>query len=208
MTSRNNSKYKIWRRLGINPWNSSQWPKNVKKKTPGQHGVSFNQIQMRQQKEQNVDYKTRLNEIRKVKSFYSNINQVQFLKYLKNSLKETHLNLSEMNPLAQQLNSRLDTWIHYAGFAKNPREARQLINHRRVKVNNKLCTFPSYVVSEGDLIHVNKLITSELLDQLNFNLGNTGELDMHSLSLIVLKPQGSFDICSWNSFYLISEHYR
>jgi len=45
------------------------------------------------------------------------------------------------------LNRRLQTLVHSKGLAKTPKEARQLITHRHISLNNKIVTIPSYVVT-------------------------------------------------------------
>jgi small subunit ribosomal protein S4 len=44
------------------------------------------------------------------------------------------------------LNRRLQTIVHKKGFAKSMKQARQLIIHRHILVNNKILTSPGYMV--------------------------------------------------------------
>lgn len=54
----------------------------------------------------------------------------------------------------QLLESRLDNLVYRLGFARTRRQARQLVNHCHVLVNDKKVNIPSYIVSVGDTIAV------------------------------------------------------
>jgi len=48
------------------------------------------------------------------------------------------------------LDRRLQTVIFKKGLAKTPKQARQLITHRHVKVNKSIVSIPSYIVNVND----------------------------------------------------------
>lgn len=50
------------------------------------------------------------------------------------------------------LERRLDNVLFMVGFSLSRAQARQLITHGHVRVNDRKVTIPSYVVKEGDLI--------------------------------------------------------
>jgi len=50
------------------------------------------------------------------------------------------------------LERRLDNVLFMLGFSLSRAQARQLITHGHVRVNDRKVTIPSYVVKEGDLI--------------------------------------------------------
>ncbi|MBP5301593.1 MAG: 30S ribosomal protein S4 [Bacilli bacterium] len=50
--------------------------------------------------------------------------------------------------------SRLDNIVFRSGFASTRREARQLVNHRHILVNNRINNFPCYLCSVNDVISI------------------------------------------------------
>jgi len=56
--------------------------------------------------------------------------------------------------LLKLLECRLDNVVYRSGFAATRAEARQLISHRAVKVNEKITSIPSYQVKAGDVIEI------------------------------------------------------
>ncbi|MDL2262345.1 30S ribosomal protein S4 [Bacteroidales bacterium OttesenSCG-928-I21] len=70
--------------------------------------------------------------------------------------------------LLQLLESRLDNVVFRLGIAPTRASARQLVSHRHILVNGKLCNIPSYTIKPGDIIGVRErsksleLITNSL----------------------------------------------
>ena len=56
--------------------------------------------------------------------------------------------------LLQQLERRLDNVVFRLGFAQSRRQARQLVRHGHVAVDNRKVNIPSYEVSQGEEIAV------------------------------------------------------
>lgn len=56
--------------------------------------------------------------------------------------------------MIQLLEQRLDNTIYRMGFAKTRKQARQLVGHGFVLVNNTLVDIPSYQVSVGDVLSI------------------------------------------------------
>ena len=56
--------------------------------------------------------------------------------------------------LLSLLERRLDSVLRRAGMASSQAQARQVVRHRHVAVNGRVCDIPSRVVREGDLIEV------------------------------------------------------
>lgn len=54
--------------------------------------------------------------------------------------------------LLRQLETRLDNVVYRLGFATTRQQARQLVSHRHVLVNNRKLNIPSYAVQSGDSI--------------------------------------------------------
>src|SRR2546429_7187734 len=69
MSKREESKYKINRRLGVNLWGRSKSPLNRREYGPGQHG---------QRRKKPSDYGTQLSAKQKLKGYYANIGERQF----------------------------------------------------------------------------------------------------------------------------------
>lgn len=56
--------------------------------------------------------------------------------------------------LLQLLEARLDNTVFRLGLAKTRRQARQLVSHRHIVVNNQVVNIPSYELKSGDVITV------------------------------------------------------
>lgn len=111
------------------------------KSGPGQHGFSMGR---------GSEYSTQLREKQKVKRIYG-VLEKQFRIYYKKaaSIKgNTGLNLLRI------LESRLDNLVYRMGFASTRAEARQLVSHKSILVNNKVVNIPSYQVGVNDVISV------------------------------------------------------
>lgn len=108
---------------------------------PGQHGVS----RMRRRVS---EYGLQLREKQKAKRFYG-ILEKQFKGYYNKASKvrgATGLKLLEL------LETRLDNVVYRLMFAKSRAEARQMVSHGHVRVNDKKVTIPSYKVAVGQTI--------------------------------------------------------
>lgn len=109
---------------------------------PGQHGQArFRKVS---------DYAIQLREKQKVKNIYG-ILEGQFRNYFhKADLKKgiTGENLLIM------LERRLDNTVFRLGFASSRKQARQLIRHNHILVNDRKVNIPSFLISVGDVITV------------------------------------------------------
>ncbi len=117
---------------------------------PGMHGQS------RRQKVS--DYGTQLREKQKVKRIYG-LQEKQFLSYYKEAARLpgiTGLNLLHL------LESRLDNIVFRMGLASSRTEARQLVRHNHIKVNDCLLNIPSYQVPVGSRIAINEKAAEHL----------------------------------------------
>lgn len=52
------------------------------------------------------------------------------------------------------LERRLDNVVYRMGFASTRAEARQLVTHKAILVNDKIVNVPSYLIKPGDVISV------------------------------------------------------
>ena len=56
----------------------------------------------------------------------------------------------------EKLETRLDTALYRTHFSYSYKNARQLISHKKVYVNNKIVQYNSYLIKKGDVITFDK----------------------------------------------------
>ncbi len=142
MSKRENSKYKIDRRLGVNLWGRPKSPYNKREYGPGQHG---------QRRKKPSNYGTQLMAKQKLKGYYGNIGERQFRRYYEEAVRRRG---DTAEHLVGLLERRLDAVVYRAKFAMTPFAARQLINHGHIRVNGRRVNIASYQVRDGDVIEV------------------------------------------------------
>jgi len=142
MSKRIASKYKIDRRLGVNLWGRAKSPVNKREYGPGQHG---------QRRRKPSDFGVQLMAKQKLKGYYGNISEKQFLRYYKEAVRRTG---DTSENLIGILECRLDAVIYRMKFVPTVFAARQLVSHGHVKVNGVKVTIPSYMVKIGDKVEL------------------------------------------------------
>src|SRR5690349_23843924 len=142
MSKREESKYKINRRLGVNLWGRAKSPLNRREYGPGQHG---------QRRKKQSDYGIQLAAKQKLKGYYANIGERQFRRYYQEAMRRRG---DTGEALIGLLERRLDTVVYRMKFVPTPFAARQVINHGHIKVNGKKVNIASYLVKEGDTIEL------------------------------------------------------
>jgi len=105
-------------------------------------------------------FKERLFEKQQFKNFYGCIPEYQ-LKNLFNILKNKKDNTDIINKFVILLESRLDVVIFRLQIAKTIFESKQIINHNKIKVNNKIVNFQNYILKKGDIISLTNFQKSE-----------------------------------------------
>jgi len=108
---------------------------------PGQHGK-------RRKKESN--YGLQLKEKQKAKNIYGMLER-QFRRYFK--IAERSKGVTG-HILLGMLERRIDNVIFRLSFSYSRSQARQLVCHNHVCVNNRKMNIPSYMVKKGDVIEV------------------------------------------------------
>ena len=109
---------------------------------PGQHGAkSGGKIS---------DYGIQLREKQKIRRIYG-ILERQFRKYFAEAERRRG---STGENLLKLLESRLDNVVYRMGFGSTRAEARQLVSHQSIKVNDVSVNIPSYLVKSGDTVTV------------------------------------------------------
>ena len=56
--------------------------------------------------------------------------------------------------LLQLLESRLDNTVYRLGFAVSRTQARQMVLHKHIMVNNRVVNIPSFILKAGDVIQI------------------------------------------------------
>jgi small subunit ribosomal protein S4 len=144
MSKRHSAKYKIDRRMGENIWGRPKSPVNRREYGPGQHG--------QRRKGKLSDFGTQLRAKQKLKGYYGDIREKQFLAFTYKEASRMKGNTAEN--LIGLLESRLDAVVYRAKFVPTVFAARQFVNHGHVHVNGKRVTIPSYRVKIDDVIEV------------------------------------------------------
>lgn len=139
---RENSKYKIDKRLGCNLWGRPKSPFNLKQSGPGMHGA---------RRSKPTDYGIQLMAKQKLKGYYGSIGEKQFRRYYHEA---SRLRGDSGQNLIGLLERRLDAVVYRAKFAPTVFASRQIVNHGHILVNGKRVNIPSYMVKEGDVIEV------------------------------------------------------
>ncbi len=107
---------------------------------PGQHG--------RDQRPKTVGYGVQLREKQKVKRIYR-VLENQFANYFAKADKKKGIT---GETLLLTLECRIDNVVYRLGFAPSRDQARQLVTHGHVLVNDKKLDIPSALVKAGDVI--------------------------------------------------------
>jgi len=96
------------------------------------------------------DYGLQLREKQKLRRMYGVLER-QFRNYYK---RAAQLKGSTGENLLRLLEGRLDNVVYRSGFGATRAEARQLVNHKAILVNNQVVNIPSYQVKPNDVISV------------------------------------------------------
>jgi small subunit ribosomal protein S4 len=123
---------------------------------PGQHGAK---------RARSSDYALQLRAKQRIRRIYG-VLEKQFRNYYqaadaqKGATGENLLNLLE---------TRLDNVVYRMGFASTRAEARQLVSHKAILVNNEVTNIPSYHVQPGDEIKIREKAKKQqrVIDALN-----------------------------------------
>lgn len=97
-----------------------------------------------------TDYGLQLRMKQAIKRFYGLLERQFRSAYI----KADRLKGSTGDNLLLLLESRLDNVVYRMGFASTRAEARQLVGHKSVMVNNQVVNIRSYAVKPGDIVSV------------------------------------------------------
>ena len=104
------------------------------------------------------DYGVQLREKQKLRRMYGVLER-QFRNYYK---KASKVKGSTGENLLRMLESRLDNVVYRMGFAATRAEARQLVSHSGIAVNEKVVNIPSYQLKGGDKVAVRERAKAQL----------------------------------------------
>jgi ribosomal protein S4 len=145
-------------------------------------------------------YRTILQAYKKLKLLYGNFTQKKIKKFIKQALSN---NINNLNiRFLKIFESRLDTILYRAKFSKSIREARQLIVHKKILINNKKIKSQGYIVKVGDLITI-KSKYSSLIEK---NIANAAiwpippkhlSINYKTLQIIF----GNIDVTNFSSYF-------
>lgn len=107
---------------------------------PGEHGAS--------RRRRVSEHGLQLREKKRARAIYGVLER-QFRKYFDAAAKKKGVTGTY---LLQLLERRLDNVVFRLGFADSRAQARQIVNHRHIRVNERRVDVPSYHVKAGDII--------------------------------------------------------
>jgi len=126
-------------------------------KIPGQHGERRGRLS---------DYGLQLREKQKMRRIYG-VLEKQFRNYFK---KAAQAKGSTGENLLQLLECRLDNVVYRMGFAATRAEARQLVSHKAILVNEQVVNIPSYQVTPEDVVSIREKAKKQLRIQDALNI--------------------------------------
>ena len=113
-----------------------------RKKLPGQHGEA--------RRGKLTGYGEQLREKQKVKRMYGML-EGQFRSCFERAVRQKGVTGEN---LLSSLERRLDNVVYRMGFAASRAQARQLVNHGHIRVNDRKVNISSFVVKVGDTVSV------------------------------------------------------
>ena len=112
------------------------------------------------------DYGLQLREKQKLRRMYGVLER-QFGNYYVEAARRTG---ATGENLLKLLECRLDNVVYRMGFASTRAEARQLVSHKAIVVNDGVVTIPSYQLKAGDVISVREKARKQLRIQSALNV--------------------------------------
>jgi len=112
------------------------------------------------------DYGTQLREKQKLRRMYGVLER-QFSNYYEEAARRTG---ATGETLLKLLECRLDNVVYRMGFAATRAEARQLVSHKAITVNEQPVTIASYQCKAGDVIQVREKSRKQLRIQSALNV--------------------------------------
>jgi small subunit ribosomal protein S4 len=152
-------KWRLSRREGIELFSSKRNALERRDYAPGMHGAKRSKLS---------DYGLQLREKQKVKRIYG-VLEKQFRRYYEKATRAKGITGSV---LLQLLERRLDNVVYRLGFATTRPQARQMVSHGLICVNDKRVNIPSYLVKAGDEVSVKNKDGIKKLAKTNVDLNH------------------------------------
>ena len=111
-----------------------------------------------ERKQRLSDYGLQLREKQKLRRMYGVLER-QFSNYYVEAARRTG---SSGENLLKLLECRLDNVVYRMGFASTRAEARQLVSHKAIVVNEQVVTIASYQVKAGDVVQIREKSRKQL----------------------------------------------
>ena len=144
---------------------------------PGMHGQGF--------RPRPSEYNNQLREKQKVKRIYGML-EGQFRRFFKEAARRPGITGENLLVL---LEKRLDNVVYRMGLAASRSQARQLVSHGHILLNDQTCTIPSCLVKVGDEITLRKKsISLSLVTQSLESAKRKGEV--HWIEIDAAKRRG------------------
>ncbi len=188
MSKRHSAKYKLDRVMGENLWGRPKSPVNKRSYGPGQHG--------QRRKNKISDFGTQLRAKQKLKGYYGNITEKQFLRTYEEADRRKG-NTSEN--LIALLETRLDAVVYRTKFVPTVWAARQFVNHGHVLVNGQRVNIASYRVKPDDVVEVrersrNMALVLEALQSPERDVPDYLELDAKAMRVRLVRLPESAEV--------------
>ena len=161
-------KLKISRRLGPLPGLTTKKPRKLNR--PGKDGNANADTGKKL-----TEYGVRLEEKQKLRFNYG-LSENQLYRYIKEARRRQGVTGLI---LLQLLEMRLDTLCFTLGFAKSISQARQLVNHGHITVNNKVVSIPSFQCGLNSIIGVKEKSSSKALVENNVKNNQVKNIPAH-----------------------------
>jgi small subunit ribosomal protein S4 len=161
-------KLKINRRLGSLPGFTTK--KSKKLNRPGKDGNANADMGKKL-----TEYGVRLEEKQKLQFNYG-LTENQLYRYVKEARRRQGVTGLI---LLQLLEMRLDTLCFTLGFAKSIIQARQLVNHGHITVNNKVVNIPSFQCGLKSIVGIKEKSSSKMLIENNIKNNQIKDIPAH-----------------------------
>ena len=195
-------KLKISRRLGVLPGLTTK--KSNKINRPGKNGNANADLGKKL-----TEYGIRLEEKQKLKFNYG-LTENQLYRYVKEARRRKGVTGLI---LLQLLEMRLDSICFTLGYAKSIAQARQLVNHGHITVNQKVVSIPSFQCRLEDIIGIKEKSSSKTLIENNIkntqvnNIPSHLKFDTAKLEAKILDYCDRDDVALPLDELLVIEHY-
>lgn len=133
---------RLMRREGVNLDLKKNWTLERRETPPGQHGLAKTKMS---------NYGIQLREKQKAKRYYGVLER-QFRNYFRKAVSTKGVT---GHILLQFLERRLDNVVYSMGFASTRSQARQIVSHGLVKLNDRKVDIASIMVKPNDVISLN-----------------------------------------------------